>query len=259
MEVNFCKYNGAGNDFIVINNLDDSLQLTESQIITLCNRNIGVGADGIILLNSSDLTDFEVLHYTSDGNLGSLCGNGSRCAVSYAYRNNIVSKKVIFEAYDGRHEAEVINDELINMQMKLNSKIIKNDYGIWLNTGSPHLIVETTNTDDLDVKNAGKSIRYNDFFKNEGVNVNFVEKVSDNVFKIRTYERGVEDETQACGTGSTASAICMNYLGNTTANEIKMKCQGGDLEVKFTNSYDKFSNISLTGPAKFVFEGVIEV
>ena len=179
--------------------------------------------------------------------------------MSYAYRNNIVSKKVIFEAYDGRHEAEVINDELINMQMKLNSKIIKNDYGIWLNTGSPHLIVETTNTDDLDVKNAGKSIRYNDFFKNEGVNVNFVEKVSDNVFKIRTYERGVEDETQACGTGSTASAICMNYLGNTTANEIKMKCLGGDLEVKFTNSYDKFSNISLTGPAKFVFEGVIEV
>lgn len=259
MEINFCKYNGAGNDFIVIDNLDDSLQLTESQIITLCNRNIGVGADGIILLNSSDLTDFEVLHYTSDGNLGSLCGNGSRCAVSYAYKNNIISKKVIFEAYDGKHEAEVINDELINMQMKLNSKIIKNDYGIWLNTGSPHLIVETTNTDDLDVKNVGKSIRYNDFFKNEGVNVNFVEKVSDNVFKIRTYERGVEDETQACGTGSTASAICMNYLGNTNANEIKMKCQGGDLEVKFTNSYDKFSNISLTGPAKFVFEGVIEV
>ena len=142
MEVNFCKYNGAGNDFIVINNIDDSLQLTESQIITLCNRNIGVGADGIILLNSSDLTDFEVLHYTSDGNLGSLCGNGSRCAVSYAYRNNIVSKKVIFEAYDGRHEAEVINDELINMQMKLNSKIIKNDYGIWVDTGSLTLLLK---------------------------------------------------------------------------------------------------------------------
>ena len=259
MKISFSKYNGAGNDFIVIDNRYNKLSLTKSQIFKLCNRNIGIGADGIISIESSDKTDFEILHYTSDGTLGSLCGNGSRCAVSFAYRNKIINKETRFEAFDGSHKAEIINDELIIMQMKLNSKIIENEYGVWLDTGSPHLIVESNNTDMIDVKNAGQSIRYNDFYKEEGVNVNFVEKVSDDVFKIRTYERGVEDETKACGTGSTASAICMNYLGRTKSNEIKMKCQGGDLNIKFINTDDEFSNISITGPAKFVFEGVIEI
>jgi diaminopimelate epimerase len=242
MKINFCKYNGAGNDFIVIDNRNKKVKLNKSQILKLCNRNVGIGADGIISLESSDKTDFEILHYTSDGTLGSLCGNGSRCAVSFAHRKKIISRKTRFEAFDGSHEAEIIDDELIIMQMKLNSKIIENDYGIWLDTGSPHLIVETNN-----------------FYREEGVNVNFVEKVSDDVFKIRTYERGVEDETQACGTGSTASAICMNYLGRTKSNEIKMRCQGGDLEVRFINNDDEFSEISIKGPARFVFEGVIEV
>ena len=259
MKINFCKYNGAGNDFIVIDNRNKKAKLNKSQILKLCNRNVGIGADGIISLESSDKTDFEILHYTSDGTLGSLCGNGSRCAVSFAHRKKIISRKTRFEAFDGCHEAEIIDDELIVMQMKLNSRIIENNYGMWLDTGSPHLIVETNNTDEIDVKSAGRSIRYNNFYKEEGVNVNFVEKVSDNVFKIRTYERGVEDETQACGTGSTASAICMNYLGRTKSNEIKMRCQGGDLEVRFVNSDDEFSEISITGPARFVFEGVIEI
>ena len=259
MKISFSKYNGAGNDFIVIDNRYNKLSLTKSQIFKLCNRNVGIGADGIISIENSDKTDFEILHYTSDGTLGSLCGNGSRCAVSFAYRNKIINKETRFEAFDGSHKAEIINDELIIMQMKLNSKIIENEYGVWLDTGSPHLIVEANNTDIIDVKNAGQSIRYNDFYKEEGVNVNFVEKVSDDVFKIRTYERGVEDETKACGTGSTASAICMNYLGRTKSNEIKMKCQGGDLNIKFINTDDEFSNISITGPAKFVFEGVIEI
>ena len=259
MKISFSKYNGAGNDFIVIDDRNNTLELTKSQIYKLCNRNIGIGGDGLILIKKSIKTDFEILHYTSDGTLGSLCGNGSRCAILYAYKNNIISKKTVFEAFDGIHNAEIINNELITMQMKLNSSIIENEYGLWLDTGSPHLVVETSNTDELDVKNVGSSIRYNDYYKKEGVNVNFVERVSDEVFKIRTYERGVEDETRACGTGSTASAICMSYIGKTASNKIKMKCLGGDLEVKFLNNSKKFSEISITGPAKLVFVGIIDI
>jgi len=259
MKINFSKYNGAGNDFIVIDDFESNLDLTKSEIYKLCNRNIGIGGDGLILIKKSSKTDFKILHYTSDGNLGSLCGNGSRCAILYAYINNIINKNTVFEAFDGVHKAEIINDELITMQMKLNSRIIENEYGIWVDTGSPHLVIETTNTDELDVKDLGRSIRYNDYYKKEGVNVNFVERVSDEVFKIRTYERGVEDETRACGTGSTASAICMNYIGKTSSNKIKMKCLGGDLDVKFLNSSKKYSEISITGPAKLVFEGTIDI
>ena len=259
MKISFTKYNGAGNDFIVIDDRLNNLSLTKSQIFNICNRNVGIGADGLILIKESNKTDFKIHHYTSDGNPGSLCGNGSRCAILYAYRNNIINKHTEFEAFDGIHKAEIINDELISMQMKLNSRIIENDYGIWVDTGSPHLIVETANTDDLDVRSTGRSIRYNDYYKKEGVNVNFVERISDEVFKIRTYERGVEDETRACGTGSTASAICMNYIGKTRSNKMKMKCLGGDLEVKFLKRNKKYSEISITGPAKFVFEGIINI
>ena len=259
MKINFSKYNGAGNDFIVIDDRENILHLTKSEIYNLCNRNVGIGGDGLIIIKKSIKTDFEILHYTSDGNLGSLCGNGSRCAILYAYRNNIINKHSVFEAFDGIHKAEIINDELITMQMKLNSRIVENEYGIWVDTGSPHLVVETTNTDELDVKSEGRSIRYNDYYKQEGVNVNFVERISDEVFKIRTYERGVEDETRACGTGSTASAICMNYLGKTSSNKIKMKCLGGDLEVKFLKRSKTYSEISITGPAKLVFEGTIGI
>tara|TARA_Y100001935_G_scaffold227743_1_gene206246 strand:+ start:144 stop:923 length:780 start_codon:yes stop_codon:yes gene_type:complete len=259
MKISFTKYNGAGNDFIVIDDRLNNLSLTKSQIFNICSRNVGIGADGLILIKESNKTDFKIHHYTSDGNPGSLCGNGSRCAILYAYRNNIINKHTEFEAFDGIHKAEIINDELISMQMKLNSRIIENDYGIWVDTGSPHLIVETANTDDLDVRSIGRSIRYNDYYKKEGVNVNFVERISDEVFKIRTYERGVEDETRACGTGSTASAICMNYIGKTRSNKMKMKCLGGDLEVKFLKRNKKYSEISITGPAKFVFEGIINI
>ena len=259
MKISFSKYNGAGNDFIIIDDINRNIKLTKSQIYKLCNRNLGIGADGLILIRKSSKTDFEIIHYTSDGNLGSLCGNGSRCAILYAYRNNIINKNTVFKAFDGIHRAEIINDELITMQMKLNSRIIKNEYGIWLDTGSPHLIVESTNTDKIDVKNAGRSIRYNSYYKEKGVNVNFVERVSDEVFKIRTYERGVEDETRACGTGSTASAICMNYIGKTNSNYIKMKCLGGDLEVQFLKTNKNYLDITITGPAKLVFEGVIDI
>jgi diaminopimelate epimerase len=145
------------------------------------------------------------------------------------------------------------------MEMKINSEIIENEYGTWVDTGSPHLVIEKDNTDELDVNLLGSSIRYNEYYKKEGVNVNFIEKISNESFKIRTYERGVENETLACGTGSTASAICMNYLGKSQSNNITMKCRGGDLKVEFISKDNLFTDISITGPAKLVFEGQIDI
>ena len=259
MKIKFSKYNGAGNDFIVIDDRKNIIENNPSLIKKLCNRNFGVGGDGLILIKESKSTDFEIFHYTPDGNLGSLCGNGSRCGISFAYNNKIIGKKTIFDAFDGTHNAEIINDSLVKMEMKINSEIIENEYGTWVDTGSPHLVIEKDNTDELDVNLLGSSIRYNEYYKKEGVNVNFIEKISNESFKIRTYERGVENETLACGTGSTASAICMNYLGKSQSNNITMKCRGGDLKVEFISKDNLFTNINITGPAKLVFEGQIDI
>ena len=259
MKINFSKYNGAGNDFILIDDRKNLINDNKSLITYLCDRHFGIGADGLIILKESSNSDFEILHYTSDGNLGSLCGNGSRCAVLFAFNKDIISTNTVFHAFDGIHNAEILGNGLIKMEMKVNSDIVSNSFGTWLDTGSPHLVVEKNDTDELDVNNEGRLIRYNDFYKEEGVNVNFVEKISDNQFKIRTYERGVENETLACGTGSTASAICMNFLGRTNSSNITMQCKGGDLNVKFHSSEKDYNEISITGPAKKVFEGTIEV
>ena len=259
MKINFSKYNGAGNDFILIDDRKNLINDNKSLINYLCDRHFGIGADGLIILKESRNSDFEILHYTSDGNLGSLCGNGSRCAVLFAFNKEIISTNTVFHAFDGIHNAEILGNGLIKMEMKLNSDIVSNSYGTWLDTGSPHLVVENNDTDELDVNNEGRLIRYNNFYKEEGVNVNFVEKISDNQFKIRTYERGVENETLACGTGSTASAICMNFLEKTNSSNITMQCKGGDLSVQFNSSEKDYKEISITGPAKLVFDGVIEV
>ena len=259
MKINFSKYNGAGNDFILIDDRKNLINDNKSLINYLCDRHFGIGADGLIILKESRNSDFEILHYTSDGNIGSLCGNGSRCAVLFAFNNDIINTNTEFHAFDGIHNAEILGNGLIKMEMKLNSDIVSNSYGTWLDTGSPHLVVENNDTDELDVNNEGRLIRYNNFYKEEGVNVNFVEKISDNQFKIRTYERGVENETLACGTGSTASAICMNFLGKTNSSNITMQCKGGDLSVQFNSSEKDYKEISITGPAKLVFDGVIEV
>ncbi len=259
MEINFSKYNGAGNDFILIDDRDSLINDNKSLINYLCDRHFGVGADGIIILKESNNCDFEILHYTSDGNLGSLCGNGSRCAVLFAYNKDIIGRKTVFNAFDGIHSAEILENGLIKMEMKLNSDIVNNSFGTFTDTGSPHLVIEKDDADKLDVYNEGRAIRYNDFYKKEGVNVNFIEKISDDQFKIRTYERGVENETLACGTGSTASAICMNFLGRTKRSNITMKCKGGDLNVQFNLSERGYQEISITGPAKLVYEGTIKV
>ena len=259
MKINFSKYSGAGNNFIVIDNRKSFFNLPKEQISRLLDINIGIGGDGLILINKSEKYDFKIVHYTPDGNLGSLCGNGTRCAIAYAHKKNIIKNDTIFEAFDGVHNASVIDDELIEMQMKINSKITKNDYGLWVDTGSPHLIIETSNTDDIDVEKEGKLIRYSDNFRENGVNVNYVQKISDEVFKIRTYERGVENETLSCGTGATASAIAMNFLKKTNSEKIKIKTIGGDLNVKFNTNNKSYKNIELSGHVSKVFSGEIKI
>ena len=164
MEIDFSKYNGAGNDFILIDDRDNLINENKLLISYLCDRHFGVGADGLIILKESNNYDFEILHYTSDGNLGSLCGNGSRCAVLFAYNKNIIGRKTVFKAFDGIHSAEILDDELIKMEMNVNSDIVSNSYGTWLDTGSPHLVIEKDDIDKLDVNNEGRLIRYNDFF-----------------------------------------------------------------------------------------------
>ena len=165
MKINFSKYNGAGNDFILIDDRENLIDDNESLISYLCNRHFGIGGDGLIILKESSNSDFEILHYTSDGNLGSLCGNGSRCAVLFAYNKDIISKNSVFHAFDGIHNAEILDNGLIKMEMKVNSNIESNSYGTWLDTGSPHLVVEKNDTDKLDVNIEGRLIRYNDFYK----------------------------------------------------------------------------------------------
>ena len=259
MKISFNKFNGAGNDFIIIDNRDNDIKVNSSLVSLLCNRNFGVGADGVIVIKNCKKSDFEILHFTPDGEIGSLCGNGSRCAVSFAHKNKIIENKTTFKAFDGFHNAEILNNNLIKMEMNIISDIIENEYGIWVDTGSPHLVIRSDDTESLNVYNSAREIRYNDYYRDEGVNVNFVEKIDDEKFKIRTYERGVEDETLACGTGSTASAICMNYLNITNKNKITMECKGGNLFVEFNSEEKEYSKIYITGPANFVFEGTIDL
>ena len=146
MEINFSKYNGAGNDFILIDDRDNFINDNKLIISNLCDRHFGVGADGLIILKESNNCDFEILHYTSDGNLGSLCGNGSRCAVLFAYNKDIIGRKTVFNAFDGTHSAEILDNGLIKMEMKVNSDIVSNSYGTFINTGSPHLVIEKNDT-----------------------------------------------------------------------------------------------------------------
>mgnify|MGYP001169311466 FL=1 len=258
MIINFCKYNSLGNDFIIIDDRKDIFNTKNKPLINfLCDRHNGIGADGLILVKKSINSDFEILHFDPNGNLGSLCGNGSRCAVQLAYSKDFISRKTSFTAFDGIHNAELLNNGLIKMDMKINSNIIKNSYGTWVDTGSPHLVIEKANIDKLNVNNEGRLIRYNNYYKKDGVNVNFIEKISNDNFKIRTYERGVERETLACGTGSTASALCMFYLERTNSNSITMQCKGGNLNIQFKSDNKYFKEVSIIGPANFVFEGNI--
>ncbi len=257
MKIEFFKYQGTGNDFVMIDNRQETFDKNDTKRIAfLCDRRFGIGADGLILLESHPKTDFKMVYYNADGNQSTMCGNGGRCITAFANHLGIIDKKATFEAIDGLHHA-IIEGDLVKLQMQDVKTIEKHDHHLFLNTGSPHHVQMEFDLEILDVKTEGSRIRYAAPYFKEGSNVNFVKKLNDDTFLVRTYERGVEDETLSCGTGVTAVALAMNYIGETEKNLVTLNTQGGILKVSFEKKNDQFTNIWLIGPAEQVFKGVL--
>lgn len=259
MNIPFYKYQGTGNDFVMIDNRDLQFQQDNTELINrMCDRRFGVGADGLILLNPSDTYDFTMVYYNADGNEGTMCGNGGRCLVAFAHDLGVIKDKTTFDAVDGLHHATIENG-LVNLQMIDVSEIQINAEYAFLNTGSPHHVQLVENIGAYDVFNNGKKIRNGAPYFKEGTNVNFAEAIDDTTFRVRTFERGVEDETLACGTGVTAVAIAMYAQNLTQSQQIKLLVEGGELEVSFQKKGNLFEDVFLKGPAKFVFDGTFQV
>jgi diaminopimelate epimerase len=255
----FHKYEGTGNDFIFIDNRENGFPKTDSNLIEkLCDRRFGIGADGLILLENDVETDFRMVYYNSDGNQSSMCGNGGRCIVAFAKSLNLINDQTTFLATDGLHHAYILENGIISLGMKDVDEVKIHDGYAFLDTGSPHHVMLVDDLDTYDVKANGAKIRYSDLYGKEGSNVNFVKQIDDNHFRLRTYERGVEDETFSCGTGATAVAIAMYAVGKTNSNHIKLDVEGGKLEVSFEKVGHNYTNVFLKGPATFVFEGEID-
>lgn len=260
MKIHFYKYQGTGNDFIIIDNRNLYFKRDANDIVKkLCDRRFGIGADGLMLLQNKSGYDFEMVYYNSDGNESSMCGNGGRCIVEFARTLGLVKDKAFFLAIDGEHEAKA-ETGYISLKMNDVNQIETNPDFYFLNTGSPHYVKFKNDLETLNVFEEGKKIRYNERFKKEGTNVNFIEKIGSDLF-VRTYERGVEGETFSCGTGVTAAAIIASLKGISTGSDYcDIKTLGGNLKVKFnSNSNNTFNNIWLEGPATFVFDGDIEI
>lgn len=254
----FNKYQGAGNDFVMVDNRRAQINPSDHTLINkLCDRRFGIGADGLILISDHNEFDYEMKYFNSDGYIGSMCGNGGRCTARFAYNLGIAGKSQKFMAFDGMHEA-IVEEDIIRLQMRdvANPGLSDGDY--FINTGSPHLVLFGKNIDDIDVKTEGSKLRYSPMFAPGGTNVNFVQVLEDGIY-VRTYERGVEDETLACGTGVTASAIASVLKGHFDTNSINIRTKGGNLNVTMDFSQEKISKIWLSGPATFVYKGEIEI
>jgi len=255
-QLQFHKYQGTGNDFVMIDNRDKVFDRSDLQTIEyLCDRKFGIGADGVILIEHNTDTDFEMVYFNPDGSQ-SLCGNGSRCAVMFAHSLGIINKKTTFRAIDGVHEAE-IKGENISLLMHDVTNFEEVDKDFVIDTGSPHYVHYVSDVHDFDLLEAGRAIRYSDKYKKEGINVNFVQETDDNEVDIRTYERGVENETLSCGTGCTAVALSLGLRGGSSP--VTLNAMGGKLQVSFQQEGRSFKNIYLIGPAKQVFEGLITI
>jgi diaminopimelate epimerase len=260
MKLSFSKYQGTGNDFLLLDNLSGQYdKLGLEQVRFLCDRKFGVGADGLIKISKDGSTAFEVDYYNSDGSK-SFCGNGARCAVAFAAKLGIPAEKVVFTAIDGLHEAET-KDGLIYLKMgNVHETHIKGADFV-LDTGSPHYIRFVENSLDLDVVHEGRKVRYAPEYQEEGINVNFVEILLQNEIEVTTYERGVEDETLSCGTGVTAAALAYAQQENLFGKQnVKIHTKGGKLQVSFERTGDSdFVDIYLIGPAQHVFDGEIQL
>ena len=258
MEIRFSKYQGTGNDFVIIDNRDGSIALSNQQIAFLCDRRFGVGADGLIVLGIAAGYDFSMAYYNADGTEGTMCGNGGRCLVQYAHDHGIVKENYLFIAIDGPHEAKIESNGWIHLKMSDVNAVETGENFFVTNTGSPHYVQLVKDIKHFDVFAKGKAIRYNERFKTEGVNVNFIEFHDDHLF-VRTYERGVENETYSCGTGVTASAIT-THLNKLGEHSVSIKTIGGDLAVSFNNQGGgHFNDIWLQGPGTFVYTASINL
>jgi diaminopimelate epimerase len=260
LTISFYKYQGTGNDFIIIDNRSLSFNRNDNALVAkLCDRRFGIGADGLMLLQNAQGYDFEMVYYNSDGKESSMCGNGGRCIVEFARTLGLVKEKAWFLATDGEHEA-TLKPGFTSLKMNNVSKVELNAAYAYLNTGSPHYVAFVNNVENYNVFEKGKEIRYNDRFKVEGTNVNFVEKKYNELF-VRTYERGVEGETYSCGTGVTAAALVASLKNvATTDSSCDIITLGGKLKVRFLKHPDNsFTDIWLEGPATFVFKGEITV
>lgn len=258
MIIVFNKYQGAGNDFIIIDNRNNIFSQENSELIEkLCNRRFGIGADGLILICSSSQYDFEMKYFNSDGKESTMCGNGGRCSADFSIRAGIAGKNHTFKAIDGVHMA-ISEGGIIKLQMNdvKGSKLI--DGNFFINTGSPHYVLFKEDIDNIEVNSEGKRIRWSDSFKPGGTNVNFVE-IEENGIYVRTFERGVEEETLSCGTGVTASAIASVLSGQIDTKTVSVRTKGGYLSVSFNISGETVTDVWLSGPATFVFEGIINV
>ncbi len=261
MRTDFVKYQGTGNDFVVIDNRNGhDLKLTIEQVRNLCNRRFGIGADGLMLLNEKPGYDFEMIYFNADGHEGSMCGNGGRCLVKFAESIGIQKELYKFIATDGEHEARIDANGIVYLKMNDVDMIVNHHSDFLVDTGSPHYVKLVPQLASLDVYKKGREIRYSKEFEKDGINVNFVEQLDepDKIF-VRTYERGVENETLSCGTGVTAAALVC-YHNENGFNEVEVKTLGGKLNVEFDRIDDgKFRNIWLCGPAQRVFDGTIEL
>ncbi len=253
----FYKYQGTGNDFVMIDNRTLTFNKDNTKLVVrLCDRKFGIGADGLILLENDNISDFKMVYYNADGNESTMCGNGGRCIVAFAEQLNIIKGTTNFMAIDGIHHAEYSNG-IVSLQMSDVTKVEHFNGYSFLDTGSPHHVQLKENLKEADMKKLGAAIRYGKYGP-AGSNVNFVEQLAEDEFAVRTYERGVEDETLSCGTGVTAVALAVFDKKLTNSKEIKLNTPGGLLTVSFEKSDSGFSNIFLKGPANLVFKGEIE-
>lgn len=260
MTLSFHKYQGAGNDFILVDQRDQTFltRADTDKIAWLCDRHFGIGADGLMLLQNAETADFEMVYFNADGRESTLCGNGSRCIVAFAHHLGMIGNHCTFLAVDGPHEA-CLNPETGWVEIKMNdvTTIEVTPEATVLNTGSPHYVAFVDQLDGMDIEACGKAVRYSDRYREKGINVNFVAS-SGNGIKVATYERGVEAETLSCGTGVTAAALA-HYVRKPedVSGPVKIQTKGGRLEVRFEPINGGFTNIWLCGPAERVFRGEV--
>jgi len=257
MQIKFYKFHGTGNDFVLVDNRENHVQLSTTQIAQICHRRFGIGADGLMLLQNDNEHDFKMIYYNSDGNQGSMCGNGGRCIVAFAKYLGIIDNHTTFVASDGLHHANISNN-IVSLQMIDVMQIKNYNSDFVVDTGSPHYVKFIENIDNFDVVNEGRKIRNSAHFIANGINVNFIE-YKDSALHMRTYERGVEDETYSCGTGAVAAALVAKQQLQFIENAITLNTLGGKLFVSFNINDNKYTNIILEGAATMVFDGIYTI